>query len=89
MIINFIMSTAIWMFNAVFSWGEVVTELPFGGDTLATAFAMARTVGEYFPPLATLLTAFSYYVLFLIGLRAIALIPVVRNTVSHVTQHTR
>jgi hypothetical protein len=89
MITESIISSIVWLFNAGFSWGEVVTELPFGGDTLATAFAMARTVGEYFPPLATLLTAFTIYVAFLIGLRLLALIPVVRNTVTHVTQHTR
>jgi len=71
--------------EGIFGWFPDVDSLPFGVDeTLSSAFALFHKLAEFFPPFATLYTAFMWYVVAKVGIRVLAMIPVVRHTVSHV-----
>lgn len=84
MITEFFIDMFIGLLNII-SWGDPITELPYGIDSfLGGAIGMFRTIGTFFPPFNTLLIAFTIYIGYKITIRLIALIPVVRNSVSHI-----
>lgn len=79
MILTFLLQTI----GQIIDWIPKATTLPFGVDSyFVSGMGMVRYVAEYVPPIGTLLTAFGVYVSFILLVKLIKLIPIVRNILN-------
>lgn len=78
-ILNFFNSILLWLVTVLPS----ANSLPFGIDSvMVSGIGYLRFFIIHFPPLGTVLTAFLIYVSFIISIKVIQLIPVLRNIVD-------
>jgi len=92
MIITAFLEVFIAILNTLLTFGGLLTvsEMPLGTDTyFVNAVGYFKTVAGFFPPLQTLLTAFIWYIGFLITLRLLALVPIVRHITTRTVMSTR
>jgi len=80
MLIQLLLISLISLVNALTSWMPTVTELPFGIDPiLTTGMGYIVFIGTVFPPIQSMLNAFVFYYTFKLGIKFVAMIPIVRG----------
>jgi len=68
------------MVNALTAVFPTVTQLPFGIDSvLSTGMGYVVFVGQVFPPVQSMLNGFLFYYTFKLGLKLVAMIPIIRG----------
>lgn len=83
MVISFLLQLSLSILNWVSNLLPNASVLPFGVDSvLSTAVGYFRFFAVLIPPLGTLMTAFIIYLGFLLALKVVKLIPVLRNILN-------
>jgi len=83
MILTFLMQILTNILQWLSSVLPIATTLPFGFDDLmVNGIGYLKYATNGFPPLGTLLTAFSIYLGFIVALKIIKLVPVIRHAID-------
>jgi len=79
MILQFLFAVLIALLNGLSSFLPPVTELPFVDTYLTSGFGYVRFIATVIPPVATMLIVFTTYIGFVIVLKVIAMIPILKG----------
>lgn len=83
MILTIILNTLATIFENILNFLPNATILPFGSDEiLVTGMGYIRFITTFFPPLATLITAFLIYIAFILALKIFRMIPIIRHVLD-------
>lgn len=80
MLIQLLLISLISILNALTWVLPTVTTLPFGIDAiLTTGMGYFVFIAAVFPPLAAIMSGFLFYFGFKLGLKLVAMLPIIRN----------
>jgi len=82
MIIHVLLASVVSILNGLASFLPKVTVLPFVDAYLVAGIGYVNFLATVFPPIATMLNAFLYYIGFILILKFVKILPLIGRFVS-------